>query len=70
MKQPSEKDIAQMLRDNITFSGQVGDYVIHGAIEKIKEYIVTAYDDGFDSGYQQATSEAIKEINKNYTPGR
>lgn len=33
---PCENEIiAQILRDNITFSGQVGDYVIHGAIEKI-----------------------------------
>lgn len=31
------EQIAEILRDNITFSGQVGDYVIHGAIEKILE---------------------------------
>lgn len=30
--------IAQILRDNITFSGQVGDYVIHGAIDKIIQW--------------------------------
>lgn len=30
----SEK-IAQIIRDNNTFSGQVGDYVIHGAISEI-----------------------------------
>jgi len=38
-KQRIEKEaIAKILRDNITFSGQIGDYVIHGAIEKLQEY--------------------------------
>ena len=38
-KPEAETDIiAQILRDNITFSGQIGTYVIHGAIEKIAEY--------------------------------
>lgn len=32
-----KKEIAQILKDNITFSGQLGDYVIHGAIDKIIE---------------------------------
>lgn len=31
----TREKIAQILRDNITFSGQVGDYVIHGAIDKL-----------------------------------
>ena len=30
--------IAQILRDGITFSGQVGDYVIHGAIDELIKY--------------------------------
>lgn len=38
-EQPPNKElyqkIAQILRDNITFSPQVEGYVIHGAIEKI-----------------------------------
>lgn len=34
----AEEQIAQILRDNIHFSGQVGDYVIHGAIQKIIEW--------------------------------
>lgn len=33
-----KEDIAQILRDNITFSGQTGDYIIHGAIDKLIEY--------------------------------
>jgi hypothetical protein len=32
-----EQKIAAILRDNITFSPQTGDYVIHGAIEKLLE---------------------------------
>jgi hypothetical protein len=32
-----DKKIAKILRDNIKFSGQIDGYVIHGAIEKIKE---------------------------------
>lgn len=35
------ESIAAVLRDNITFSGQAGDYVIHGAIDKIIEYFKT-----------------------------
>lgn len=31
------EQIAQILKDNITFSPQVGNYVIHGAIEKLLE---------------------------------
>lgn len=31
------EEIAAILRNNIHFSGQVGDYVIHGAIEKLLE---------------------------------
>lgn len=27
--------VAQIMRDNITFSGQVGDYIIHGALDEI-----------------------------------
>src|SRR5580765_7508993 len=34
-----EEQIAQILADEIHFSGQTGNYVIHGAIEKIKELI-------------------------------
>lgn len=34
----NHEQIAKILRDNITFSGQTGDYVIHGAIEKILEW--------------------------------
>jgi hypothetical protein len=30
-----KEHVAQILRDNITFAGQVGDYVIHGALDKI-----------------------------------
>lgn len=37
-KEDEHEKIAQILRDNITFSGQVGDYVIHGAINKIIEH--------------------------------
>lgn len=33
-----QEQVAQILRDNIHFSGQVGDYVIHGAIQKIIEW--------------------------------
>lgn len=33
----TKEEIAAILRDNIHFSGQVGDYVIHGAIEKLLE---------------------------------
>jgi hypothetical protein len=39
------EQIAQILRDNITFSGQVGDYVIHGAIDKILELVQPEVDD-------------------------
>lgn len=28
----NREKIAEILRDNITFSGQVGGYVIHGAL--------------------------------------
>ena len=35
------EQLASILRDNITFSGQVGGYVIHGAIEKIIEWANT-----------------------------
>lgn len=31
----SKEGIAKILRDNITFSGQLGDYVVHGAAQKI-----------------------------------
>lgn len=31
------EQIAQILKDNITFSPQIGDYVIHGAIERLLE---------------------------------
>ena len=33
----TRESIVEILKDNITFSGQVGDYVIHGAIDKILE---------------------------------
>lgn len=36
-EQELREQIAQILRDNITFSGQVGYYVIHGAIDKLIE---------------------------------
>jgi|SRR6185312_196392 len=32
-----QEEVAAILRDNIHFSGQVGDYVIHRAIEKLLE---------------------------------
>jgi mRNA-degrading endonuclease YafQ of YafQ-DinJ toxin-antitoxin module len=32
-----EEKVAEILRENIYFSGQLGDYVIHGALEKIWE---------------------------------
>ena len=32
-----KETVAKILKDNITFSGQVGDYIIHGALEKIWE---------------------------------
>ena len=32
------EEVAKILRDNITFSGQVGDYIIHGAIDKLIEW--------------------------------
>lgn len=39
METPKERGlIAKILRDNITFAGQIGDYVIHGAIDKIIEH--------------------------------
>jgi uncharacterized membrane protein YraQ (UPF0718 family) len=33
------KRIAEILRNGITFSGQVGDYVIHGAIDELIKLI-------------------------------
>lgn len=30
-----KSEITQILKDNITFSGQTGSYVVHGAIDKI-----------------------------------
>ena len=36
-KEEYQKEAAKILRDNITFSGQVGDFVIHGALEKLWE---------------------------------
>ena len=38
-KQKKIEPIAAILRDNIHFSGQLGDYVIHGACEKILELL-------------------------------
>lgn len=32
------EQVAKILQENITFSGQLGDYVIHGAIEKLLEW--------------------------------
>ena len=40
--------IAQILREGITFSGQVGDYVIHGAIDELMKYF---------EGYKQLKAE-------------
>lgn len=48
----TREKIAQILRENITFSGQVGDYVIHGAIDKlISEHhkVVNHLDDQFNA---------------------
>ena len=36
-KEEYQNEAAKILRENITFSGQVGDYVIHGALEKLWE---------------------------------
>lgn len=33
------EEITEILRDNITFSDQVGKYVIHGALDKLIELI-------------------------------
>lgn len=33
------EEITEILRDNITFSEQVGKYVIHGALDKLIELI-------------------------------
>lgn len=35
----TRKRIANIIRENITFSGQIGDYIIHGAIEKLCDLI-------------------------------
>ena len=48
----NKKQIAKILKENITFSGQLGDYVVHGAIDKIIE---------LHESLLQTRSEAIKE---------
>ncbi len=52
------KAIAEILRDNITFSPQIGDYVIHGAIEKICDWHLKLRD--------TETIELIREHCYNY----
>lgn len=34
-EQQYRKECARIIRDNITFSPQIGDYVIHGALDKL-----------------------------------
>ena len=57
----SREEVAQILRDNITFSPQIGDYVIHGAIEKLIEWR-RAY-------AEQFIDAAVEECNKRIIPG-
>lgn len=45
-----DEQILTILRDNITFSGQVGDYVVHGAIAKIKKLIADEAGKAWDAG--------------------
>jgi len=48
-----DEQILSILRDNITFSGQVGDYVVHGAVEKIKELIKEKCGDSWDAAIKR-----------------
>lgn len=57
----SREEVAQILRDNITFSPQIGNYVIHGAIEKLLEWR-RAY-------AEQFIDAAVTECNKRIIPG-
>jgi hypothetical protein len=70
MKTLTREVIATILEDNITFSGQVGDYVIHGAIEEIFKLIDEATTEAYEKGYNDATKEACAEIAKNYHPNQ
>lgn len=63
-----KEDIANILRDNVYFSGQLGDYVIHGAIEKIVEYFnqqaaATPVD---EKGEYKWTNDLVLEFAKQY----
>lgn len=48
-----ERELADILRENIKFSGQTGDYVIHGAIEKLIEW---------RDNYSTQNVEALKKL--------
>lgn len=61
----SREEVAQILRDNITFSPQIGNYVIHGAIEKLLEwrraYAEQFIDAAADSAEMKATHPALRD---------
>ncbi len=51
---------AEILRDNITFSGQLGDYVIHGALEMLWKLHINQ---------EGLMDEIINEAKASYKPG-
>ena len=65
----SREEVAQILRDNITFSPQTQAYVIHGAIDKLIEWR-RAYAEQFieaaaeEASYFQSPNSMKKKILK------
>jgi len=51
-------EITKILRDNITYSGQIGDYVIHGAIDELMNYFK-----------RKSEPEAVQKVLRNKKAG-
>jgi predicted RNase H-like nuclease (RuvC/YqgF family) len=69
IEKTAEQEVAEILRDNLHFSGQINGYLITGAIEKLIEwrdkYTKSQYESNFDKAnvwHQEYTTSSLNVL--------